>query len=82
MAPGGKTLWVGSTIGYRTSTADNTITPIAVTGNQPGGSFRTSGWLNVDADGLAGLAISPDGRTLDVAVASGLEIFRITGSQP
>lgn len=80
MAPTGKTLWVASGMGNRSGTADNTVTPIAVAGNQPGTAFRTSGWLNAEADSPTGLAISPDGRSLDVAVVSGLEIFRIAGS--
>jgi DNA-binding beta-propeller fold protein YncE len=80
MAPRGNTLWVASTIGSRRGTADNTVTPIAVISNQPGRAFRTSGWLNEEAGSPTGLAISPDGRTLYVAVVSGLEIFRITES--
>jgi hypothetical protein len=37
--------------------------------------FRTSGWLNADADNPSGMAISPDGRTVYVTVLSGLESF-------
>ena len=79
MAPDGKTVWVVSIVGERRSTADNTVTPIDVVSDQPGRSFRTSGWLNDDDDGPMGVAMSPDGRTLYVAVPSGLERFSAKG---
>jgi DNA-binding beta-propeller fold protein YncE len=79
MAPDGKTVWVVSMVGDRNSTADNTVTPVTVGGNQPGRSFRTSGWLN-NADEPMGVAMSPDGRTLYVTVfQSGLERFPAGG---
>lgn len=78
MAPDGKTVWVVSIVGDRNSTADNTVTPLAVGSNQPGRSFRTSGWLNND-DGPMGVAMGPDGRTLYVTVPSGLERFPASG---
>lgn len=77
MAPADGTVWVASTIGDRASTADNTVTPISVADGRRGGSLRTSGWLNDVDDSPRGLAISPDGRTLYVAVGSGLETFRV-----
>jgi DNA-binding beta-propeller fold protein YncE len=79
MAPDGKTVWVVSISGDRGSTADNTVTPIAVDTDQPGRSFRTSGWLNAEADGPSGVAMSPDGHTLYVTVGSGLEKFPAKG---
>jgi DNA-binding beta-propeller fold protein YncE len=77
MAPDGKTVWVVSITGDRSSTADNTVTPIAVGTDQPGPSFRTSGWLNEEAGSPSGVAMSPDGRTLYVTVPSGLERFSV-----
>jgi DNA-binding beta-propeller fold protein YncE len=78
MTPGGKTLWVVSTSGASGSTADSTVTPVDVTSDRPGASFRTSGWLNSQQDQPSGAAISPDGQTLYVTVASGLESFHIS----
>jgi DNA-binding beta-propeller fold protein YncE len=77
MAPNGRTVWVVSIIGGRVSTADNTVTPVAVASDQPGSSFRTSGWLNKEADGPSGVAMSPDGHALYVTVSTGIETFRI-----
>lgn len=77
MAPDGATIWVASIDGDTGSTADDTITPVSLAGNQPGASFRTGGWLNSQDDEPSGLAVSPGGRTLYVAVASGLETFRL-----
>ena len=75
MAPDGKTVWVVSITGDRGSTADNTVTPVAVDSGRPGRSFRTSGWLNEEANTPLAVAISLDGRTLYVTVPSGLERF-------
>lgn len=77
MAPDGKTVWVVSITGERNSTADNTVTPVAVDSDRPGRSFRTSGWLNEEANTPLAVAISPDGRTLYVTVPSGLEKFTV-----
>jgi len=74
MAPNGKTVWVVSITGARETTADNTVTPIDIATGQPGPSFHTSGWLNYQ-DWPSAAAISPDSRTLYVAVRSGLETF-------
>jgi hypothetical protein len=74
MAPNGKTVWVVSITGARESTADNTVTPIDIATDQPGPSFHTSGWLNYQGWPSAA-AISPESRTLYVAVRSGLETF-------
>jgi DNA-binding beta-propeller fold protein YncE len=78
MAPDGRTVWVASISGEHGSTADDTVTPVSTAGNQPGASFHTGGWLNSQDDAPSGLAVSPDGRTLYVAVASGLESFRLS----
>jgi DNA-binding beta-propeller fold protein YncE len=51
---------------------------VAVADDQPGPSFRTSGWLNDEADGPYGVAMSPDGRALYVTVSTGVETFPIT----
>jgi DNA-binding beta-propeller fold protein YncE len=77
MAPDGATVWVLS-IGTRTSTADNTVTPVNVASDRPASPFRTSGWLNSDQYDPSGAAMSPDGRTLYVTVPSGLESFRVS----
>jgi DNA-binding beta-propeller fold protein YncE len=77
MAPDGKTVWVVSITGARETTADNTLTPVAVASNRPGPSFHTSGWLNYQ-DTPSAAAITPDSRTLYVAVRSGLETFRVS----
>ena len=79
MAPDGKTVWVVSITGERNSTADNTVTPVAVDSDRPGRSFRTSGWLNEEANIPLAVAISPDGRTLYVTVPSGLARFTTAG---
>ena len=44
----------------------------------PGPSFPTSGRLDSYADGPAGMAMSPDGRSLYVTVPSGLDRFRVS----
>ncbi len=76
MAPDGKTLWVVSTTGEEWTTADNTVTPVDVATFQPGLSLRTSGWRNHQSSPTAA-AISPDSRTLYIAVRNGLETFRV-----
>jgi DNA-binding beta-propeller fold protein YncE len=76
MAPDGKTLWVVSTTGEEETTADNTVTPVNVATDQPGPSFHTSGWLNLQ-DPPSAAAISPDSRTLYVAARNGLATFRV-----
>lgn len=78
MAPDGKTVWVVSIVGDSPSTADNTVTPVAVASDQPGPSFRTSGWLNKGNYEPSCVAMSPDGRILYVTVPSGLERFRVS----
>jgi DNA-binding beta-propeller fold protein YncE len=78
MAPDGKTVWVASVVDNRIGTADDTVTCIDVATGRPGPSFSTSGWLNAYTDGPAGLAMSPDGRTVFVTVPSGLERFRLS----
>jgi DNA-binding beta-propeller fold protein YncE len=75
MAPGGATVWVMSTIGDRGSTADDTLTPVSVATFKPGPSLRTAGWLNSDQDAPTSVAISPDGRSLYIALTAGLEIL-------
>ena len=77
MRADGSTVWVLS-IGTRTSTADNTVTPVNVVSDRPASPFRTSGWLNSDQYDPSGAAMSPDGRTLYVTVPSGLESFRVS----
>jgi YVTN family beta-propeller protein len=77
MAPDGATVWVVSIVGGRSSTAENTVTPVSVVSGQPGPSFRTSGWLNDAEDQPSGVAVNPDGRALYVTVTSGLETFGI-----
>ena len=78
LTPDGKTVWVASVVDHRIGTADNTITAIDTASGQPGASFPTSGWLNSYAQGPAGVALSPDGRTLYVTVPAGLERFRLS----
>jgi DNA-binding beta-propeller fold protein YncE len=78
MAPDGKTVWVASVVAHRLGTADNTVTGIDVATGRPGLSFATSGWLNSYRDAPAGVAMSPDGKTLYVTVPSGLERFRLS----
>jgi hypothetical protein len=77
VAPSGKTVWVISGVGLNGSTAENTITPVAVASNQPGPSFRTSGWLNPNENQPSGAAMSPEGRVLYLTVGPGLETFRL-----
>jgi sugar lactone lactonase YvrE len=77
MAPDGKTVWVVSITGSKETTADNTVTPVNVATGQPGPSLHTSGWLNYH-DEPSAAAISPDSRTLYVAVRSGLETFSVS----
>jgi len=77
MAPDGATVWAVSVVDDRISMAENTITAIDVASGRPGPSFHPSGWLNSYADGPAGVAMSPDGRSLFVTVRSGLERFRV-----
>jgi sugar lactone lactonase YvrE len=77
MAPDGKTVWVVSTTGEEETTADNTVTPVNVATGQPGPSLRTSGWLNRQ-DPPSAAAISPDSRTLYIAVRGGLETFHVS----
>jgi DNA-binding beta-propeller fold protein YncE len=77
MAPDGKTVWVASVVDHRIGSADNTVTGIEVATGRPGQSFPTAGWLNSYRDGPAGVAMSPDGRTLYVTVPSGLERLRV-----
>jgi hypothetical protein len=77
MAPDGKTVWVVSITGARETTADNTLTPVAVASNRPGPSFHMSGWLNYQ-DTPSAAAITPDSGTLYVAARSGLETFHVS----
>ncbi|HTR93939.1 MAG TPA: hypothetical protein VMI73_19580 [Trebonia sp.] len=78
MSPDGQTVWVASVVDHRIGTADNTVTGIEVATGRPGPSFPTAGWLNSYTDGPAGVAMSPDGRTLYVTVPSGLERLRVS----
>jgi DNA-binding beta-propeller fold protein YncE len=75
MTPDGATVWVTSAIGDRSSTADDTVTPVSVASDQPGPSLRTAGWLNWQDDAPTSVAISPDGRRLYVSVSAGMETF-------
>lgn len=81
MAPDGATVWAVSVVDDRISMAENTITAIDVASGRPGPSFHPSGWLNSYADGPAGVAMSPDGRSLYVTVPSGLERFRVPATE-
>ena len=75
MAPDGAAVWVMSDTGERISTADDTVTPLSVSSNQPGSSIRSAGLLNSSQDQPVGVMLSPDGRRVYVAVPAGLETF-------
>ena len=78
MAPDGAAVWVMSDTGERRSTADDTVTPLSVSSNQPGSSIRSAGLLNSGQDQPVGVMPSPDGRRVYVAVPAGLETFSPT----